>query len=379
YRDKLAEGFEARGSGGSILSRAINKELLHQCDALDELSATLSSNSSHLDTINISTAWVKLAKLQPPIASVPLGTRTPMPPEVAPLVRLLMGKTLATIHDMTLRQLANCLYGMGRASVKLEAEPNGQHLAAQVEQRLLELAEKEKGLADGRDAAQLWYSLRIRDLPVLKLSLQDIDDWDASAVGQVCLYWGNIGIQLAAAEKELFTQRVVDSLTGLAETTIEGRSDDEACLHALTVWVPGAYRLRLQLPAESLKFLHELLLAMPPSILSSQHQSFAEYGARRRLSVVELTNSLVALSHMSAYVPTSDAIALTAVCLRDLRGCTQANAAGLLRLMWQWRVPCTEAQLATLKRVAEPNGGVLAPGGGSTRQQQQGQLGTHRR
>ncbi|PNH04268.1 hypothetical protein TSOC_009585 [Tetrabaena socialis] len=143
------------GSGGAFLNKAINQEL-QQCRSLDDLDAVLSSHASDFDSINVCTAWLQLAKLKPWVTPQH-GQYATMPPEVAPFVRLLVGKTLANVHRMGMREVTNILWSMGKLSVQLESQPNGHYLAELIEQRLLEVA-GEGGLADARHAEQLWYS-----------------------------------------------------------------------------------------------------------------------------------------------------------------------------------------------------------------------------
>ncbi len=110
--------------------------------------------------------------------------------------RPLLGKTLAVVHLMQLRALANVLWAVGRAGIDLAAESVGPHLAEAFEERIRELVKK-GGIKDGREAAQLWYGLVFSKyswsqalLQVLvEHSISTYRTWELQAQGQVRLLY----------------------------------------------------------------------------------------------------------------------------------------------------------------------------------------------
>lgn len=104
----------------------------------------------------------------------------------------LLGKTLATVHLMEARALANVLWALGKLKVDLTKEATGPYLAEAIEDRVKELVVR-GGLEDSRDAEQLWYGLVLSRYPWSKELLQLLVDhsiavfdmWDLKAQGQV--------------------------------------------------------------------------------------------------------------------------------------------------------------------------------------------------
>lgn len=72
--------------------------------------------------------------------------------------RQLLSKTLATVHLMEQRALANVLWGIGKLKVDLKEEGIGPYLAEAIEERVQALV-RGGSIDDGRHAAQLWYGL----------------------------------------------------------------------------------------------------------------------------------------------------------------------------------------------------------------------------
>ncbi|KAG2498708.1 hypothetical protein HYH03_003448 [Edaphochlamys debaryana] len=149
----------AADEGGRILYKAVNDELM-QAKHLDELIDAYKSNSSMIDVIALSTTWMRLGKL-----GVSGSSRYFVVDERAlTLVRgSLLSKTLARVPDMTVRQVSNVLWAMGKLRFKLAEEKNGPYLAEQTEERVLDLLRKLKGPNGGFrsviDGPQLWLGL----------------------------------------------------------------------------------------------------------------------------------------------------------------------------------------------------------------------------
>ncbi len=108
----------------------------------------------------------------------------------------LLAKTLATVHLMEMRTLANVLWAMGKLRFDLNEEENGPYLAGVIEERVAELVDR-GGFAGGRHADQLWYGLATSGYPWSKELLQLLVDrtvpelmtWDPKAQCQVGEQW----------------------------------------------------------------------------------------------------------------------------------------------------------------------------------------------
>ncbi|PNH08889.1 hypothetical protein TSOC_004540 [Tetrabaena socialis] len=375
----------ATSGGLSALGRAIQAEVL-ECRSLDELEAVLSCHTSELSYVNVSTAWWRLAKILPRRALAP-GLMPTMSPDIAALVQLLVGKTLGTVHYMTLREVSNCLWSMRKLSVRLESQPHGHHLAELIEGQLLDLAEG-GGLASGTHAEQIWYCFSApskasvypwSDKVVSYLaaaSLRHLQDWETRSVAQVCLHWGRGGIQLTAEQQETLSQAVV---AGVAQQ--QGQDGMQQFI-SLDHWLTGCVLLSLMLPTATVKALHDRLLAAPELIV--RELGIVEYsttlkrvldlgyqpaaveaemwrlrlldpllgGDGNRLSLQDLTSALLALSYVAVLVPDEGMLEAFQLCVQARRRCSREDARRMIAIKKQWGLRLTDAEYGALKRLA---------------------------
>ncbi len=140
--------------------------------------------------------WPRLPSLPPKYPSTPHQQCTYLPgrkeERKAFACSKLLGKTLAYVHMMEMRNVANVLWAIGKLDINLAGEGVGPHLAVAAEEQIRALVEK-GGLKDGRDASQLWYGLEFTKYSWSKELLQLLVDhscplfstWDRKAQGQV--------------------------------------------------------------------------------------------------------------------------------------------------------------------------------------------------
>ncbi|KAG2440968.1 hypothetical protein HXX76_003821 [Chlamydomonas incerta] len=106
-----------------------------------------------MDAINVATFWMRLA------SNAAEAKRTELL-ACQQLARRMLGKTLAFVPTLKLRQLANVLYAMGKLRLELSKESLGPHLTEHIEARVDELLDEE-GFESSIDLAQLWYGLAL--------------------------------------------------------------------------------------------------------------------------------------------------------------------------------------------------------------------------
>ncbi|KAG2498709.1 hypothetical protein HYH03_003449 [Edaphochlamys debaryana] len=146
-----------------------------------------------IDVIALSTTWTRLGKF-----GVSGSRYFVVDPRALAFVRdALLSRTLARVPDMTVRQVSNVLWAMGKLRLKLAEEKNGQYLTEQIEARVLDLLGKLKqdGFKSPLDGPQLWLGLGmcqyewstalLREL--LTLSLAEMPKWDAQGLSQTCM------------------------------------------------------------------------------------------------------------------------------------------------------------------------------------------------
>ncbi len=107
--------------------------------------------------------------------------------------RHLLGKTLATVHLMEARALANVLWALGKLRIDLTKEGQGHYLAGIFEDRVQEVVRR-GALKVSRVAEQLWYGITLSGYPWSRELLESLVEktipvfttWELKTQGQVC-------------------------------------------------------------------------------------------------------------------------------------------------------------------------------------------------
>ncbi|KXZ42727.1 hypothetical protein GPECTOR_122g468 [Gonium pectorale] len=168
---------------------------------------------------------------------------------------------------MTLREVANTLWGMGKIKFELASvEPVGSFLAKELEDRIMALTERD-GLKDPRDAEQLWYGLSHVSYTwdsavlhsLLSRTLRDMGSWDdLKSLTQTCeritlMTERNI-IKLHQTQREQIQAALLAAIP---------KADPGDLAMAVESLMFTAKQLGISLPPGTIKHLYNCVLTMP--------------------------------------------------------------------------------------------------------------------
>ncbi|GFR41522.1 hypothetical protein Agub_g2218, partial [Astrephomene gubernaculifera] len=311
---------------GSLINKSISKELL-RCKSVAELGDLFTANEAELNPVNVATAWMQLGKLH---GSGGHGQQD----ACNALGKRMMGKTLALVHQMQLRQLSSTLWGMTKASFALDKHPLGAYFLEAAGQVLLSLVNENESWPDV-NISMVWYALSKVSYhwdkkllgSIARKSLEDVDSWeDPKLLAQSMAGMGYTAVALTASQKG----KLVEAVTRI---THNARDTREFC-RALEFILSGACNLKLHLPYKTLRQLHDTALGMPvPYALELRRVNFAivlrracqlgfqptpeetDLWCNRLLNdfgtnwtCKELTWTMLALSSMPGYKPPPDVL-----------------------------------------------------------------------